>query len=83
MTLKILKIKYGDFNPCEFLSYSFFRGLFYFDFIFYLETQYLVVALSHHSLIWSNAKCGGVKPGPMMWAQEQRFINNTPEEKKS
>ena len=27
--------------------------------------------------------CGGVKPGPMMWAQEQRFINNTPEEKKS
>ena len=23
--------------------------------------------------------CGGVKPGPMMWAQEQRFINNTPE----
>ena len=44
MTLKILKIKYGDFNPCEFLSYSFFRRLFYFDFIFYLETQYLVVA---------------------------------------
>ena len=27
--------------------------------------------------------CGGVKYGPMIWAQEQRFINNTPEEKKS
>ena len=27
--------------------------------------------------------CVGVKPGPMRWAQEQRFINNTPEEKKS
>ena len=27
--------------------------------------------------------CGGVKPGPMRWAQEQRFINNTSEEKKS
>ena len=27
--------------------------------------------------------CGGVKPRPMIWAQEQRFINNTPEEKKS
>ena len=27
--------------------------------------------------------CGGVKPGPMRWAQEQRFVNNTPEEKKS
>ena len=30
-----------------------------------------------------NTYCGGVKLGPMMWAQEQRFINNTPEEKKS
>ena len=28
-------------------------------------------------------QCGGVKPGPMIWAQEQRFINNTPKEKKS
>ena len=28
-------------------------------------------------------RCGGVKPGPMRWAQEQRFINNMPEEKKS
>ena len=28
-------------------------------------------------------QCGGVKPGPMRWAQEQRFINNAPEEKKS
>ena len=27
--------------------------------------------------------CGGVKPGPMGWAQVQRFINNTSEEKKS
>ena len=27
--------------------------------------------------------CGGVKPRPMIWAQEQRFINSTPEEKKS
>ena len=27
--------------------------------------------------------CGGVKSRPMRWAQEQRFINNTPEEKKS
>ena len=27
--------------------------------------------------------CGGVKYGPMIWAQEQRFTNNTPEERKS
>ena len=27
--------------------------------------------------------CGGVKYGPVTQAQEQRFINNTPEEKKS
>ena len=27
--------------------------------------------------------CGGVKPGPMRWAQVQRFINNTSEERKS
>ena len=26
--------------------------------------------------------CGGVKPGPMRWAQVQRFINNTSEENK-
>ena len=33
----------------------------------------------------SNIKCycGGVKYGPMIWAQERRFTNNTPEEKKS
>ena len=30
-----------------------------------------------------ECNCGGVKPRPMIWAQEQRFINNTPEEKKS
>ena len=27
--------------------------------------------------------CGGVKYGPVTQAQEQRLINNTPEEKKS
>ena len=27
--------------------------------------------------------CGGVKYGPMIQAQERRFINNTSEEKKS
>ena len=27
--------------------------------------------------------CGGVKLGPMRWAQVQRFINNTSEENKS
>ena len=30
----------------------------------------------------ANTYCGGVKYGPVTWAQEQRFINNTPEEKK-
>ena len=29
------------------------------------------------------SNCGGVKPRPMRWTQEQRFINNTSEEKKS
>ena len=50
-TLKILKIKCRDSNPCDFLSHSFFRGLFSFDlslffsfFFFYLKVHNFFVA---------------------------------------
>ena len=33
-------------------------------------------------VVYYYSRCGGVKPGPMRWAQVQRFINNTSEENK-
>ena len=49
---------------------------------FHLYFLYISIIIEEY-LLFSFDKCGGVKPGPMRWAQEQRFINNTPEEKKS
>ena len=42
----------------------------------------IVYKENNEQFLWEN-NCGGVKPRPMIWAQEQRFINNTLEEKKS
>ena len=62
-----MKLSLGNLNPDTCPPHS--------------TTTYICEMTTASFLVFDS--CGGVKPGPMRWAQIQRFINNTSEERKS